>query len=94
MKKSNILIGLLLVFAMACTNSQSGQEHVHEGDTHTHSHDGSEGDHGHSHADGEYGHEHPEHKEQEEFTITGDSIETVTDSTHHVHEDGSVHPNH
>lgn len=89
MKISNILIVLTFVFAIACSGKKSDGEHVH-------SHDKTAEDHGHSHHEGEHGHSHAhdEHHKQEEFTISGDSVKAVPDSTHHTNEDASTHHNH
>ena len=38
-------------------------------------------------------HAHDDHQQQEEFTVNEDSVEVVTDSTAHTHEDGSSHHN-
>tara|TARA_B110000211_G_scaffold229852_1_gene288314 strand:- start:2341 stop:2568 length:228 start_codon:yes stop_codon:yes gene_type:complete len=44
-------------------------------------------EHGHEHGEGE------QHHEQEEFTMSGDSVK-VEEPTHYTHEDGSEHHNH
>ncbi|MDN5215086.1 hypothetical protein QQ020_23595 [Fulvivirgaceae bacterium BMA12] len=96
MKISNILIALTLVFTIACSGKKPDGEHGHSPDTEAHTHDESGGDHdeNHHHDEGSHTHEHEEHHEQEEFTISQDSADVVTDSTHHTHEDGDTHHNH
>jgi len=73
MKISNIVVALVIVFAVACTGKKTANEHGHEHDTEEHAHD--------------------DHQQQEEFTVNEDSVEVVTDSTTHTHEDGSSHHN-
>lgn len=79
MKISNIIIALTIVLFASCGGNQV-KEHGHE-------HNNEE--HGHQHGEGE----HHEHHEQEEFTISSDSVKTPEPS-HHTHDDGSEHHNH
>jgi hypothetical protein len=58
MKISNILIALIILFTLACTTKNAGNEHGHEHSTE---------DSDHSHDDDS------NHEEQEEFTTGGDS---------------------
>ncbi|MEO9477898.1 MAG: hypothetical protein ABJG41_20310 [Cyclobacteriaceae bacterium] len=82
MKISNILIATLIIFSAACgTKSDHGHEHSTE--AHDHPHDSETN-----------AHDHEDHIEQEEFTVDGDSIEVMTDSTAHTHDDGSSHHDH
>jgi len=74
MKISNLVITLVLLFAVACTGEKTANEHGH----------GTEG----------HAHDHDDHHQQEEFTVTEDSVEVMTDSTTHAHEDSSLHHNH
>jgi hypothetical protein len=77
MKISNIVIALVTLFAVACTDEKTANEH------------------GHAHGTEEHGHDHDDdHHEQEEFTVNEDSVEVMTDSTTHAHDDSSLHHNH
>lgn len=84
MKISNLVIALVILFAVACTGEKTSNEHGHAHGTEEHEH-GTEV-HGHDHDD--------HHHEQEEFTVNDDSVEVMTDSTTHSHEDSSLHHNH
>lgn len=97
MKIFNILFALTLIFTAACSGNNSENKRSHDTENnHAHPHDDTAEGHGHSHDDGDNSHSHPHdaHHEQEAFTISGDSSNVVSDSTHHTHEDGSTHHNH
>jgi len=79
MKISNMIIAAAIFLLSSCNGNQTN-EHGNE-------HDAQE--HGHEHGEGE---QH-EHHEQEEFTISADSVK-VEEPTHHTHEDRSEHHNH
>lgn len=81
MKLSHFFIACMTLFAIACGTPGSEDNHSHEHSTE---------EHGHSHENGA-DHSH-EHQEQEEFTIDADT--SANDSTHHIHEDGTIHENH
>jgi hypothetical protein len=79
MKISQIMMAFTLVLFASCGGNQA-KEHGHE--------HGSE-EHGHEHGDGE----HHEHHEQEEFTLSGDSV-TIAEPAQHSHDDGGEHHSH
>lgn len=79
MKISNIIIAAAISLLASCNGNQAN-EHGHE-------HNAQE--HGHEHGEGE---QH-EHHEQEEFTISTDSVK-IEKPANHTHEDGSEHHNH
>lgn len=71
MRKSIITsVFMASLFLVACNNETENHDHGDHGHSHEdHGHD--HGDHGHDHGDGDHDHEH---HEQEEFTISSDSI--------------------
>lgn len=88
MKISNILIASTIVLFTAC-NSGENTKHGHPHGKEEHQ------EHGHEHSD-EHGHNHDdaEHHEQEEFTISNDSIQIEAPEHSHPHNDGNEHHSH
>jgi hypothetical protein len=79
MKFSKSIIVASIVLLASCNGNQPTEHgHEHDAQTHGHEHEGAE--------------EH-DHLEQEEFTISADSV-NVEEPAHHTHEDGSEHHNH
>jgi hypothetical protein len=87
MRISNIVVALVMVFMLACTGKKTADDQGHNHNTESH-------DHSHESGADEHTHVHDNYHSQEEFTVDGDSTRIVPDSTHHIHEDGSIHPNH
>lgn len=78
------IIPFLLLFFVACQSDTSTAS------SHGHAHDES-GKHLHDEGGG---HSHAEEVHQETFTLDTDTLSTSSDSSHHMHDDGTMHSAH